>query len=631
MHELEPRLLLSAVLSQAVPDQHIHASGGTAIVDLTNYFDNDEIDGTVVRFDTVFGEFDMELFDDDAINTVLNFLGYVDRGDYDGTFIHRSVRIGQVEPGGGGGSTIDILQGGGYKYSAPSSYNRIATNPPTVLNESSISNTRGTIAMARTADPDSATHEWFFNLDDANAVLDGDTETGYTVFGQVLGDGMDVLDEMATVPIWNASSVNGAFGSLPLRDFTNDHFPNNSELVVINSVERAEELSYSVVSVSEPTRVAAIVDENGQLKIFTIGASAPQTVTITVEAEDYDGNTTQAIITVEIGAAKESLNNDRLADLIWRNFASGQNTLWQMSGFNLTQVTPFDAVNSSTWYIAATGDFNQDGHNDLLWRNAFSGQNKVWLMDETSVQSTVDLRTMSNQSWVVGGIADFDNDGEVDILWRHTDKGRNVVWLMEGTVESDAIRLKGQAGAEWYIGGVGDFDRDGAADILWRNDNNGQNKVWLLNAFDGSLKQSVALLTFANTNWVAAAVADYNVDNQHDILFRNVNSGKQQVWVMNGTTRSNVRTDMKALRNLDWQLPGRTSQLAAEANAQAKIQRLKKRAARLKAQAASATALAFAAQSASANVSLLSEVEPIIDLNLGDPGFVAEDDGQAAN
>ncbi len=620
MQELEPRHLLSAVLTAAIPTQHLPSSGGTAVIDLTSFFDDDEIDGTVVRYDTVFGDFDVQLFDNDTPATVQNFLNRMDLGDFDGTFIHRNALNGDGTP--------FVVQGGGFKFNPTTSqYDNVPTRN-TVLNEPGISNTRGTIAMAKLgSDPNSATSQWFFNMGDNSGTAPNGLDFqngGFTAFGQVLGDGMDIVDQIAATPVWNASSINGAFGSLPLRNFTNDHFPNNNDLVVINSIRRVEELTYKVVSTSQPTRIAAIVDGDGQLKVFTIGVNGPQSVTITVEAEDHDGNTTQATFTVELGAAKDSLDNDRLADLIWRNFANGNNTVWEMIGLNLDQATAFDRFNGNTWYIAATGDFNQDGNNDLLWRNAFDGQNKVWLMDETSLLSVVELQTVASRDWTVGGIADFNNDGDLDILWHNAKNGNNVVWTMQGTIEiaDGRIQLPKQTGSEWYIGGVGDFDRDGAADILWRNNNNGQNKIWLLNPFDGTLKQSVALLAQANSNWVATGVADYTADNQMDILWRNIGNGRQMVWAMNGTTRGNVFTNIKALRNQDWQLPGRTSQLAAAGNALAKIQRQNSKKVKSSATAsAPLSAIAASAQAAQQTASLLNEIQPIIDLNFDDPSL----------
>lgn len=610
MQELEPRLLLSAVLTQAVPDQHITASGGTAAIDLNAFFDDTDITGTLVRYDTVFGTFDIELFDVDTPATVQNFLGYVDRGDYDGTFFHRNALNQDTTP--------FVVQGGGFSFESPNIYNEV-TAQPAVLNEPGISNTRGTLAMAKLgSDPNSATNQWFFNMGDNSANLDNQNG-GFTVFGEVKGSGMDIVDQIAATPVWDASQLNGAFTDLPLRNFTNDHFPNNDDLVVINSITRQDqELTFSVVSVSAPTRIAAVVDASGIVSVFTIGSSVPETVTVTVEAEDYDGNTTQTTFTVEVGAGKDSLDGDVTADLMWRNFASGQDKLWEMQGFTLDTVTAMKTVKNTTWYIAAVGDFNKDGNNDLLWRNAFDGQNKVWIMNGSAFVSAVDLRTAPNKNLSVGGIGDFNNDGNNDILWRNSKNGKNIVWAMDGTAETGAFQLERQAGAAWYIGGVGDFDRDGATDIMWRNDTGGQNKIWLLNPLDGTLKQSVALLSEASSNWIATGVADYNADNQMDILWRNTKTGKQMTWVMAGTSRTTVDTAIQKRRNQSWQLPGRASQQAADAKAIAKIKRLQNQSSKAKAASASASAVAASAQAAASTVSVLNEVEPIISLDLGD-------------
>ncbi len=621
LDELEPRLLLTAVSTGAIPDQHIQASGGSAAIDLNNFFDDTDITGTIVRFDTVFGQFDVELFDTATPNTVANFLGYVDRGDYDDTFFHRSV-LPPNQP-------FTIVQGGGFEFTAPNNYDSIFRGP-SVVNEAGVSNTRGTIAMAKLGgDPDSASNGWFFNADDVNAATLDTLNGGFTAFGRVLGIGMNVVDQIALTPIWDASSINSAFADMPLRSFDNINFPDNDDLVTLSSVTRSvQELTYSVVTTSS-SRVGASVDANGVLSIFTNGVSQPETVTVTVEAEDLAGATIQASITVEVVPAKDSLDGGRTADLLWRNFKRGKNTLWEMSGFTRDGNTAIKKVNNKTWYIAAVGDFNNDGSNDLLWRNAFDGQNKVWLMNGSTFLSGVDLRTATNQNLSVGGVADFNNDGKIDILWRNTKSGRNTVWTMDGTSQTGSFRLNNQAGADWYIGGVGDLDKDGAVDVVWRNDSGGQNKVWLLNPFDGSLKQAKSLLTFSDTDWVTAGVADYNLDNQIDILLRNTVTGQQMVWVMNGTTRTSIDTSMQRLRNQDWQLPGRASQLAARTNALAKIKRLANRTASL---SNSALVTAASSQSSEATATLLGSVDPIFTLDIGDDdqdtAFTLGDDGQ---
>jgi len=143
--------------------------------------------GTVVQVTTPLGNFSVELFDDVTPVTVANFLHYVNTGLYNGTFVHRSV-------------SNFVIQGGWLRYDE--SLNRlfeIPVNPP-VQNEFQVSNTRGTLAMAKVGgDPNSATSQWFINLAD-NSFLDS-SNGGFTVFGQVLGNGMEVVDAIARLPV----------------------------------------------------------------------------------------------------------------------------------------------------------------------------------------------------------------------------------------------------------------------------------------------------------------------------------------------------------------------------------------------------------------------------------------------
>jgi cyclophilin family peptidyl-prolyl cis-trans isomerase len=140
---------------------------------------------TIVRMQTDLGSVEIELFDTAAPETVANFLNYVNAGDYDGTFIHRS------DPG-------FVLQMGGYIFDPAQGdffaegTSHIPEDPP-VINEFGMSNLRGTIAMAKLGgDPDSATSEFFFNLADNSGNLDNQNG-GFTVFAQVIS-GMDVID-----------------------------------------------------------------------------------------------------------------------------------------------------------------------------------------------------------------------------------------------------------------------------------------------------------------------------------------------------------------------------------------------------------------------------------------------------
>jgi cyclophilin family peptidyl-prolyl cis-trans isomerase len=136
----------------------------------------------MIRFETTHGNFTVELFDKDAPLTVANFYAYADSGFFDGTIFHRIV------PG-------FVIQGGGLT----AEFDQKQTKPP-VKNEADngLRNERGTLSMARTDAPHSATSQFFVNLAD-NEFLDYKPgRHGYAVFGRVV-DGIEVIDKIAAV------------------------------------------------------------------------------------------------------------------------------------------------------------------------------------------------------------------------------------------------------------------------------------------------------------------------------------------------------------------------------------------------------------------------------------------------
>lgn len=151
-----------------------------------------------VTLETTMGAITLELYPDQAPVTVDNFLQYVAEGKYDSTIFHRVIPGFMIQ---GGGFTPVMMQ--------------LPTNPP-IVNEATngLSNTRGTIAMARTSAVNSATCQFFINLVD-NTALDHRDSTpqgyGYAVFGNVV-DGMDVVDRIAAV---RTRSV-GMFQNVPV-------------------------------------------------------------------------------------------------------------------------------------------------------------------------------------------------------------------------------------------------------------------------------------------------------------------------------------------------------------------------------------------------------------------------------
>jgi peptidyl-prolyl cis-trans isomerase B (cyclophilin B) len=163
-----------------------------------------------VVMETSLGTIKLELYPDKAPLTVENFLSYVDEGFYDGTVFHRVIPTFMIQ---GGGMEPGMKQ---------------KKTKATIKNESAngLANTRGTVAMARTSVPDSASSQFFINVTD-NGFLDraqARDGVGYCVFGKVTA-GMDVVDKIKAVKTTNK----GGHGDVPVID------------VVIQSVRRDEQ------------------------------------------------------------------------------------------------------------------------------------------------------------------------------------------------------------------------------------------------------------------------------------------------------------------------------------------------------------------------------------------------------
>ena len=144
--------------------------------------------GPVVALDvaqgrTALGTITIALNPEKAPISVRNFLAYLRAGHYDGTIFHRVIPGFMVQ---GGGFTIELEEK--------------ATRPP-IRNEAKngLRNSRGTVAMARTGDPDSATSQFYVNVRDNHRLDFGIGGAGYAVFGEVI-EGMDVVDRIAMVP-----------------------------------------------------------------------------------------------------------------------------------------------------------------------------------------------------------------------------------------------------------------------------------------------------------------------------------------------------------------------------------------------------------------------------------------------
>lgn len=281
------------VATDPIEAQSVAANGSPVEIALDQHFTIEGVGNFMVRFDTVVGDFDVELLPAFAPNHVTNFRAYVNRGDYDNTVIHRMAAFAT--------EAVAIVQGGGYTAAVPLGVVPVAGQ---VALEYNHPNARGTLAAARTSNPNSAGAGWYFNTID-NSVTLGPTNDGfgYTVFGRVMSDGMTVVDAMAAI---NRFVVSADLQDFPLRNYTAGEQIAVENYLTLNRVfeipmypetnDSEAALAFTATS-SHPGIVGAtLAGSTLRLNPLNVG-----TATITVRASDISGLVAVQEFTVAVG------------------------------------------------------------------------------------------------------------------------------------------------------------------------------------------------------------------------------------------------------------------------------------------------------------------------------------------
>ena len=289
-----PKLL--PVLNSPLADRS-GLAGTPFTVNLNSAFGTAAIDDQVVRFTSSITSggvplvLDMALFSNRTPVTRQNFLNYVAGGAYVNSVIHRSV------PG-------FVIQGGGFTFNG-TAFSSVPTYPP-IVNEFGISNTLGTVSMAKVGgNPNSATSQWFVSLGANSANLDSQNG-GFTVFGRVTKStfgNSQIFGNPSIFPVYDVSGTYGAdFTALPL-------LPPNYNLILFPSVSLVPlpageagvdpALTYTLVSNSNPAVATAGIQAGGLLNVSPV-AGQPGATVVTVRATDSVGNTVDSTFTLTV-------------------------------------------------------------------------------------------------------------------------------------------------------------------------------------------------------------------------------------------------------------------------------------------------------------------------------------------
>ena len=275
-------------LKETIPNIEMIVSGNPVILNLNSYF-QDQDTRLAIQINTNHGNMVFSLFDKALPDPVSNFLTYVDRGDYSNTIFHRSVNS----------QGLNIIQSGSYSLK-DTKFISLSTDPP-ILNKPGIANSRGTLAFARTSDPNSATSGWYINTQDNPGLDIGDS---YTVFGRAINNSLDVIDQIAAFPtgshkvILNDTSY--TLSDFPTTNGENPSFNDSENIIRVQSIVRVPSISYEISSNSDPGIAQTTIETNGLSQNLALKSLKIGSTQLELSGTDIDGNTIKSSINIAI-------------------------------------------------------------------------------------------------------------------------------------------------------------------------------------------------------------------------------------------------------------------------------------------------------------------------------------------
>lgn len=276
---------------------------------------------------------------------------------------------------------------------------------------------------------------------------------------------------------------------------------------------------------------------------------------------------------------RKDFSGDGKPDLVWQNTKTGQTEIWKMSGATHVGTIALPSVTDPASRLQSVGDVDDDGNADLIVRDAATGQNSAWLIEDGIRRRTVALEAREGSQWTIGALADLDNNYSDDIIWHNEVTGENEVWFQNGDEHQGTWALPPNDDADWGIYGAEDFNRDEKPDLFFYNRSSGESSIWLMDDAEPALKSGGAvasnatssrftpkvhmLATTVDLDWRPAQISDMNGDGNPDVIWRNVATGQNTVWLMDGTTQVET-VALPPRTDLDWQIAGGGSGTAVE-------------------------------------------------------------------
>ncbi|GMV26140.1 MAG: hypothetical protein AMXMBFR58_21710 [Phycisphaerae bacterium] len=485
---------------------------------------------TIVKFDTAYGDIYVELFDDVAPITVANFLSYINTDRLNETFFHRMIKK-QNNVG------IDILQGGGFYFEdGDGEPTAVTTDAPIVLETTGKSNVRGTIAMARTSVPNSATSGFYFNVQDNLSLDPTGPNTGYAVFGQVVM-GMDVIDQIFALRTFDLDGSNSqTYDDVVV---TSHYNPNSSggvteaDLVYLTDASVVNRAEYRAVAGSPVDGAVNAQDQliisalglNGRAEVFSPDSEGQwqyQNLTALTGSPTLTGNI-EVFYDPKTGL-KHAVGPSLSGLILFTQSAAGS---WSYTNLTTTvaggqiiegEVTVFTTTDGFV-YVAGMAD-----NGDLVaFRQTGTATSWVWEFHNFSTQDLaprgLDTPAFTGRltsfvtAWNGLNIVGLDGNGEIQAIWWAPGIDQN---LWTSTNLSDAVGAPKFTGGltvyltSWFATNIVGITEEGHVSATWWVATaGGGDELWrtsdLTALFDGPLLVGNTISSFV-TPWGATNI-----------------------------------------------------------------------------------------------------------------------------
>ena len=265
--------------------------------------------------------------------------------------------------------------------------------------------------------------------------------------------------------------------------------------------------------------------------------------------------------TARVDPVLGDLNGDSWPDLLWQR-DDGLLFAWLMTGATRTGggfLTPGSV--DPAWRAVGLADFDGNGSSDVLFRHTPSGSMFVWWMDHL-VEADGAFLTPSVVlgNWEVVATEDFNGDNKSDIVWQEPSTGAIYIWYMNGATRTTAtFATPAQVPAGWRIVGADDLNNDGHPDLVFRH-TAGWVYVWFMN---GATQIGGAYITDdpaapapLNPEWQIVAIADFDHDDNPDLIFQNVSTLTLSIVYLDGVLVRDAAILQNTLPLGNWRLVG---------------------------------------------------------------------------